>query len=89
VDLGVDLRISGSGPKERKALHGVHLTPKKPNSEELKLELLRCDPSARCNTLSQQALADRLLLLPPLGVGVAASGPSPNELTQDEVSSIF
>jgi hypothetical protein len=75
--------------QKKKSAPWSALNPKKPTSEELKLELLRRDPSARCNTLSQQALADRLLLLPPLGVGVAASGPSPNELTQDEVSSIF
>jgi hypothetical protein len=55
-----------SWPKKRKGVEYSLLHPKKPSMEELKSELLRRDPSARCNTLSVQALAGRLLKLPPM-----------------------
>jgi hypothetical protein len=69
-------------PQKKKKAPFSLLYPKKPNAEELKSELLRRDPSARCRTLSLQALADRLLELPPLELGTQApSGASSNEIT--------
>ena len=47
----------GSGPHNK-------LQPKKPTTEELRFELLLRDPSARCNSLTLQELANRLLKLP-------------------------
>ena len=47
------------------------LRPKKPSAEDLRSELLRRDPSARCSSLSLQAIANRLLKLPPTALASA------------------
>jgi hypothetical protein len=54
-----------SWPKKKTGVQCSLLYPKKPSLPELRAELLLRDPSARCNTLGLQALADRLLQLPP------------------------
>ena len=50
-------RKRGSGP------HNL-IQPKKPSLEDLRSELLRRDPSAKCKTMGLQELASRLLKLP-------------------------
>jgi len=54
-----------SWPKKRKNQENSLLHPKKPSMEDLRSELLRRDPTARCASLSAPVLAKRLLQLPP------------------------